>query len=87
MLTISCPLSSGQAQKYHVEEFTSRSQSYYAERDHVHGEWQGRLAEHFGPRGDVRPDTSPGSLKVVTLSVKNSWSINDCPTRTRPPMA
>src|SRR5437870_5306270 len=57
MLTISRPLSSGQAQKYHAEEFTSRSQAYYAEGDHVRGEWQGRLAEHFGLlRGDVRPE-------------------------------
>ena len=31
MLTISRPLSSGQAQRYHREEFTSRAQSYYAE--------------------------------------------------------
>jgi hypothetical protein len=30
MLTISQPLSSSQAQKYHAEEFTSRSQAYYA---------------------------------------------------------
>src|SRR4051812_12704453 len=56
MLTISQPLSSSQAQKYHAEEFTSRSQAYYAEGEHVRGEWQGRLAEHFGLRGDVRPE-------------------------------
>jgi conjugative relaxase-like TrwC/TraI family protein len=56
MLTISQPLSSSQAQKYHAEEFTSRSQAYYAEGDHVRGEWQGRLAEHFGLRRDVRPE-------------------------------
>src|SRR6478609_8764890 len=56
MLTISQPLSSSQAQKYHAEEFTSRSQAYYAEGEHVPGEWQGRLAEHFGLRGDVRPE-------------------------------
>jgi conjugative relaxase-like TrwC/TraI family protein len=56
MLTISQPLSSNQAQRYHAEEFTSRSQAYYAEGEHVHGEWQGRLAEHFGLQGEVRPD-------------------------------
>ena len=44
MLTISRPLSSGQAQRYHAEEFTSRTQSYYAEEENVRGEWQGRLA-------------------------------------------
>jgi hypothetical protein len=42
MLTISQPLSSCQAQKYHAEEFTSRSQAYYAETGNVRGEWQER---------------------------------------------
>jgi conjugative relaxase-like TrwC/TraI family protein len=56
MLTISQPLSSSQAQRYHAEEFTSRSQAYYAEGEQVRGEWQGRLAEHFGLRGEVRDD-------------------------------
>ncbi len=56
MLTISQPLSSSQAQRYHAEEFTSRSQAYYAEGENVRGEWQGRLAEHFGLKGEVGPD-------------------------------
>ena len=56
MLTVSQPLSASQAQKYHAEEFTSRSQAYYSEGDHVRGEWQGRLAEHFGLRGEVRDE-------------------------------
>ena len=38
MLTISRPLSSGQAQRYHAEEFTNRAQSYYAEGENVRGE-------------------------------------------------
>ena len=54
MLTISRPLSAGQAQKYHAEEFTSRAQSYYAEGENVRGEWQGRLAAEFGLHGEVR---------------------------------
>src|SRR5438874_4050971 len=56
MLTISRPLSSGQAQRYHAEEFTSRAQSYYAEGEGVRGEWQGRLATDLGLRGEVRED-------------------------------
>ena len=56
MLTISQPLSSSQAQKYHAEDFTSRSQAYYAEGEQVRGEWQGRLAEHFGLRGGVKDE-------------------------------
>jgi len=56
MLTISRPLSSGQAQRYHAEEFSSRAQSYYAEGDNVRGEWQGRLASDLGLKGEVRAD-------------------------------
>src|SRR5688572_28113189 len=56
MLTISPPLSSRQAQTYHAEEFTSRSQAYYTEDEQVRGEWQGRLALHFGLRGSVRAE-------------------------------
>src|ERR687888_2247783 len=56
MLTISRPLSSGQAQRYHAEEFTSRAQSYYAEGENVRGEWQGRLASQLGLEGEVRAD-------------------------------
>jgi conjugative relaxase-like TrwC/TraI family protein len=56
MLTISRPLSSGQAQRYHAEEFTSRAQSYYAEDQNVRGEWQGRLAADLGLKGEVRED-------------------------------
>lgn len=56
MLTISQPLSSSQAQKYHAEEFTSRSQAYYSEGEEVRGEWQGRLARHFGLEGEVRSE-------------------------------
>jgi conjugative relaxase-like TrwC/TraI family protein len=56
MLTISRPLSSGQAQRYHAEEFSSRAQSYYAEDQNVRGEWQGRLAADLGMKGEVRED-------------------------------
>src|SRR3954470_1680541 len=56
MLTISPPLTPSRAQRYHAEESTSRSQAYYSEGEHIRGEWQGRLADHFGLRGDVRPE-------------------------------
>jgi len=53
MLTISAPLSSGQAQSYHKLEFTSGSQNYYQQGDTVQGEWQGLLAQKFGLAGAV----------------------------------
>jgi conjugative relaxase-like TrwC/TraI family protein len=55
MLTISKPLSSGQAQSYHKLEFTSESQNYYKQGEAVQGEWQGRLAARLGVSGEVSP--------------------------------
>jgi len=53
MLTISKPLSAGQAQTYHQKEFTSREQNYWSQRGVIAGEWQGRLASQFGLSGTV----------------------------------
>jgi conjugative relaxase-like TrwC/TraI family protein len=53
MLTISKPLSAGQAQNYHQKEFTAKEQNYWSQRGEVAGEWQGRLAEKFGLTGAV----------------------------------
>ncbi len=53
MLTISKPLSAGQAQTYHEQEFTAKEQNYWSQRGVIAGEWQGRLAEQFGLAGTV----------------------------------
>ena len=53
MLTISKPLSAGQAQSYHKKEFTSQEQSYWSQGNAVQGEWQGRLAAKYGLAGAV----------------------------------
>ena len=53
MLTISKPLSAGQAQSYHSKEFTSPDQSYWSRGETVRGEWQGKLAEEYGLSGAV----------------------------------
>jgi conjugative relaxase-like TrwC/TraI family protein len=53
MLTISKPLSAGQAQSYHQKEFTAKEQNYWSQRGEIAGEWQGRLAERFGLSGAV----------------------------------
>ncbi len=53
MLTISKPLSSGQAQTYHAKEFTSAEQNYWKQGDTILGEWQGRLAEQYGLTGGI----------------------------------
>src|SRR5947207_2430433 len=56
MLTISKPLSAGQAQSYHAEEFGNAQDNYYTEGDRIRGEWHGRLAEEWGLRGEVREE-------------------------------
>jgi conjugative relaxase-like TrwC/TraI family protein len=53
MLTISKPLSAGQAQNYHAKEFTAKEQNYWSQRGVIQGEWQGRLASQFGLAGAV----------------------------------
>ena len=56
MLTISKPLSAGQAQAYHKEEFANAQGNYYSEGDRIRGEWHGKLAEEWGLRGDVQEE-------------------------------
>jgi conjugative relaxase-like TrwC/TraI family protein len=53
MLTISKPLSSGQAQTYHGKEFTAQEQNYWSQKGEIRGEWQGRLAARLGLAGEV----------------------------------
>ena len=53
MLTISKPLSAGQAQTYHQKEFTAKEQNYWSQQGVIAGEWQGQLAAQFGFDGAV----------------------------------
>src|ERR1700728_3576900 len=56
MLTISKPLSAGQAQTYHKEEFANAQENYYSEGDRIDGEWHGKLAQEWGLRGEVNEE-------------------------------
>jgi conjugative relaxase-like TrwC/TraI family protein len=56
MLTISKPLSAGQAQTYHNEEFANARDNYYTEGDRIRGEWHGKLAEQWGLSGNVQEE-------------------------------
>src|SRR5216683_3201319 len=56
MLTISKPLSAGQAQSYHAEEFGNARENYDTEAEQIRGEWHGRLAVQWGLRGEVREE-------------------------------
>src|ERR1700691_3828417 len=54
MITLSKPISSGQAQAYHKEECANARENYYTEGERVRGEWQGQLAARWGLRGEVQ---------------------------------
>jgi conjugative relaxase-like TrwC/TraI family protein len=56
MLTISRPLSAGQARRYHAEEFQNARDNYYTRSDQIRGEWHGRLATRWGLHGEVREE-------------------------------
>src|SRR5262249_8399717 len=56
MLTISKPLSAGQARRYHEEEFQNARENYYAEGDVIRGVWYGHLAVRWGLAGEVREE-------------------------------
>ena len=53
MLTISKPISTGQAHSYHEQDFANSEQNYYSEARRVTGEWHGKLAGEWGLGGPV----------------------------------
>src|SRR6266542_84637 len=53
MMTLSKPLSAGQAKKYYDAEYTNARESYYSEDDSIDGEWFGKLASEWGLEGQV----------------------------------
>ncbi len=56
MLTLSKPISAGQAQAYHKSEFANAKENYYTEGERVRGEWQGQLAARYGLHGEVNEE-------------------------------
>ncbi|WP_233580886.1 MobF family relaxase [Acidipila sp. EB88] len=53
MLTISKPLSGGQARAYHAREFAAKEANYWSREQQGHSEWQGKLAQEWGLQGAV----------------------------------
>lgn len=56
MLTISKPLSAGQARRYHEEEFQNARENYYTDGEVIRGVWHGALAARCGLAGEVREE-------------------------------
>lgn len=57
MLTISKPLSAGQAKDYYQAEYTSTQESYYTENENVKGRWFGKQAHAWGLEGEVTQES------------------------------
>jgi conjugative relaxase-like TrwC/TraI family protein len=53
MVTISQPLSGGQARTYHAREFVAKEANYWSRGLQGHSEWQGKLAQEWGLQGTV----------------------------------
>ena len=53
MMTMSKPLSAGQAKRYHHEQFRDVGENYYSEGQEIHGQWDGQLAAAWGLAGAV----------------------------------
>jgi conjugative relaxase-like TrwC/TraI family protein len=53
MMTMSKPLSAGQAQRYHHEQLRDVGENYYSEGQEILGEWHGQLAVAWGLEGPV----------------------------------
>lgn len=53
MVTISKPMSAGQAATYHAAEFTNATANYYTEGEAIRGHWHGKLAAEWGLTGEV----------------------------------
>jgi len=62
MLTISRPLSAGQASRYHEEEFQNARENYYTEGEVIRGVWYGGRLRARRRRGleDERSDRQNG---------------------------
>ena len=60
MLTMSKPLSAGQARRYHAEEFRNARDNYYSEGDRIVGHWHGQLAARWGLDGEVGEEQFAG---------------------------
>ena len=70
MLTLSKPISAGQAQAYHRSEFANAKENYYTEGERVRGVWQGQLAERYGAGG---PHLTPINPWVPHISFFEMW--------------
>jgi hypothetical protein len=81
MLTISKPLSAGQARRYHAEEFQNARENYYTKGDQIRGVWYGQLAAQWSLVGEVGEDQFQRLAEVSIRSPASSSSVIKRPAR------
>ena len=79
MLTISKPLSAGQAQAYHAEEFGNARENYYTEGEQIAASGTASLPSTGDSRRSARRKHFSGSAKASIPSQASNW----CGTRRR----
>ncbi len=90
MLTISPPLSAGQAKDYYTQKFTSAQENYYSEAGEVKGRWCGKLADEWNLKGEVTSEQyerlvlgqDPHTGEQLIKSVKARELIDEYGTKT-----
>jgi len=83
-MTISKPLSAGQAKHYYQQEFVSAKENYYSESGEVRGQWYGRLAKEWGLKGEVGSEQyerlvagqDPHTGEQLVRTVKSKEEVN-----------
>ncbi len=95
MITLSKPISSGQAQAYHKEEFANARENYYTEGERVRGEWHShrffssagagwtdRSIENRLSRNDQTPDgpLHPMPERPLCDALAETFNIRSGPT-------
>jgi|GEM_PF-5227949 len=78
MLTISKPLSAGQAQSYHQTEFTAEEQCYRSQHGVTVGGWQGRLATNGTIASEDHKFSVPVQRQDLT-GTDRSWASRGLP--------
>jgi len=76
MITLSKPISSGQAQAYHKEEFANARENYYTEGERVRGEWQGQhpeTGEQLVRHQTAREYVNASGETVRTMEHRAGW--------------
>jgi conjugative relaxase-like TrwC/TraI family protein len=92
MMTVSAGMGAEQTCTYRAEEFANAATQYYSEGGEIKGQWFGKLADHYGLRGDVDEEAytrlahgrHPATDELLVAPVKATPYINQHGTTITP---